>query len=167
MPAFSAESNINSKPSLKNLTNKGFSIPEDDFFDEFRDLVKPHVKSFDWFITEGVKLIPNELDPIEVKSEETNDILRIECCDLTVKKPTSNESVGNYMETKAFPAESRQQARTYTGEIIIKFKVFVNDIEKGVISKNLGGMPIMVCSIGCNLHGFTPKQLIQHKRRRK
>lgn len=39
---------------------------------------------------------------------------------------------------------------------------YVNDVPGGVIKQSLGYVPIMVKSKLCNLHGLSPKQLVQH-----
>lgn len=38
----------------------------------------------------------------------------------------------------------------------------VNGVPKGIIKQSLGYLPIMVKSHLCNLHGLTPKQLVEH-----
>ena len=38
----------------------------------------------------------------------------------------------------------------------------VNGIPKGIIKQSLGQVPIMVKSKLCNLHGLSPKELIEH-----
>lgn len=38
----------------------------------------------------------------------------------------------------------------------------VNGVPKGIIKQSLGHVPIMVKSQLCNLHGLTPKELVEH-----
>lgn len=38
----------------------------------------------------------------------------------------------------------------------------VNGVPKGIIKQSLGHLPIMVKSQLCNLHGLTPKELVEH-----
>lgn len=38
----------------------------------------------------------------------------------------------------------------------------VNGVPKGIIKQSLGQVPIMVKSKLCNLHGLSPKELIEH-----
>lgn len=38
----------------------------------------------------------------------------------------------------------------------------VNGVPKGIIKQSLGLVPIMVKSRLCNLHGLSPKELIEH-----
>lgn len=38
----------------------------------------------------------------------------------------------------------------------------VNGVPKGIVKQSLGQVPIMVKSKLCNLHGLSPKELIEH-----
>lgn len=38
----------------------------------------------------------------------------------------------------------------------------INGVPKGIIKQSLGNVPIMVKSKLCNLHGLSPKELIEH-----
>lgn len=38
----------------------------------------------------------------------------------------------------------------------------INGIPKGIIKQSLGHLPIMVKSQLCNLHGLTPRELVEH-----
>lgn len=38
----------------------------------------------------------------------------------------------------------------------------INGVPKGIIKQSLGHVPIMVKSKLCNLHGMSPKELIEH-----
>lgn len=38
----------------------------------------------------------------------------------------------------------------------------VNGTPKGIIKQSLGHLPVMVKSQLCNLHGLTPRELVEH-----
>lgn len=38
----------------------------------------------------------------------------------------------------------------------------VNGVPKGIIKQSMGQLPIMVKSKLCNLHGMSPKELVEH-----
>lgn len=38
----------------------------------------------------------------------------------------------------------------------------INGVPKGIIKQSMGHLPIMVKSQLCNLHGLTPRELVEH-----
>ena len=147
------------QPSLKNLTDPNFAKFDKEKLISLRNLFKPHIKSFDWFLSDGIKRISQAIRPIEVMYK--NYILTIKCIDVFAEKPKIT-GYRNSADIALYPTECRQRGTSYLSKINVKFAVFVDGIEKGVISRCVGSVPMMVNSIGCNLSGMSPEKLVQH-----
>lgn len=93
-------------------------------------------------------------------------------------------------DMKVFPAECRGRRCSYKGKLVVSLRGFkrnwmgvamlwyysvlcfvslqadvswsINGIPKGIIKQSLGQLPIMVKSRLCNLHGMSPKELVEH-----
>ena len=55
-----AEENANSR--LRRGQVQGAHVPE-----RYRDIVRPHVESFDYFIGEGIRRVLQDLEPVRVR----------------------------------------------------------------------------------------------------
>jgi len=38
----------------------------------------------------------------------------------------------------------------------------INGVPRGIVKQSMGQVPVMVKSTLCNLHGLSPKELVQH-----
>ena len=151
--------NATTQPSLKNLTDPAFASLEKQVPQALKNIFKPHVESFNWFLTEGLKSVPKALEPLEVQYK--NYILEVKCIDVHVEKP---KVVGFRSSTDIafYPSECRQRGTSYLTRIYAKFATSINGVQKGIVARCVGSIPMMVKSVGCNLHGMKPKQLVKH-----
>ncbi|XP_028844972.1 DNA-directed RNA polymerase I subunit RPA2 [Denticeps clupeoides] len=152
-------SNLPSAPSLKKLTQVGFGAPAERQQAAVQDLVKAHIESFDQAVTEGLCRAVQAVPPFEFMFR--NDRITLAYVEATIQKPVVNKaSVCN--ELRVFPAECRGRCCTYRGKLVADVSWSVNGVPKGIIKQALGQVPIMVKSKLCNLHGLSPKELIEH-----
>lgn len=69
-------------------------------------------------------------------------------------------SAGRSLQDKAFFGRSSWDVCLVSSQADISWSV--NGVPKGIIKQTLGHLPIMVKSQLCNLHGLTPKELVEH-----
>ncbi|KAI0987754.1 hypothetical protein GJ496_003572 [Pomphorhynchus laevis] len=127
-----------------------------------RDLVKPHIDSFNDMIDMRLSKAVQRIQPIEFEYKGGNR-LKFEICDAEIYKPSialqNSRSSGN----KLYPAECRIARTTYKAPLMVKIKVFSNGSNILTFKKRLAEVPIMVMSKGCNLYGLDNSQLVKHK----
>ncbi|KAM6916058.1 DNA-directed RNA polymerase I subunit RPA2 [Xenentodon cancila] len=152
-------SNLPTGPSLKNLTDGDFGKLKDTQHAAVQHLTRAHVESFDQAVTEGLNDVVQTIPPLEFMSN--NDKITLTFVEATICSPAVAK--GNICsETKVFPAECRGRRCSYKGRVMTDVCWSINDIPKGIIKQSLGHVPIMVKSKLCNLHGMSPKELVQH-----
>ena len=147
------------KPSLKNVSDPYYGKLGNKLPEKLKNLFKPHIESFNWFLTTGLKLIPQSLSPVEIKSRDK--LLTVRITEVYVEKPAI-AGFRSTVESKLYPTECRQRSMSYLAKFYAKFSVLINGEEQGVITRHLGSIPMMVSSIGCNLYGMNSKQLVDH-----
>ncbi len=124
------------------------------FFRE-KNLVRPHLDSFDDFIKNKLQEIVDEQGVIET------DIpgLKIKLGALTIGKPTIHEADGS--EKEILPMEARQRNLTYAATMKLSMVPVVDGYEEDAISVYIGKLPIMVRSSYCALANATRAELIK------
>ncbi|XP_040034006.2 DNA-directed RNA polymerase I subunit RPA2 [Gasterosteus aculeatus] len=151
--------NLPTAPSLKNLTEAGFGVLKESQHAAVQDLTKAHIDSFDHAVTEGLSRAVQAIPPLEFTFRE--DRLTITFVEAAIYTPMVAK--GNICkELKVFPAECRGRRCTYKGKVVADISWSVNGVPKGIIKQSLGQVPIMVKSKLCNLHGLSPKELVEH-----
>ena len=161
MPA-NVDSFEETQPSLKNLTRADYGDFDKTKHKRLNDLLKPHVDSFNWFLNEGIKLIPQALSPMQIKTG-AGDLLMVKCIEVFIDKPKLSDGVQIGRNLNVFPSTCRQMGITYEAQVLGKFSVFVNSEHKFTINQYIGSIPMMVNSTGCSVYKMTPKELVQHK----
>ncbi|XP_042451459.1 DNA-directed RNA polymerase I subunit 2-like isoform X1 [Zingiber officinale] len=128
-------------------------------YEALRDLFRPHVESFDYFLDEGLQKIFFAIRPVEIVDRVTGVKLRISLEGPQVLPPTKDGRLNEPL----YPHECRQARTTYKGD----FKALLCfQYDDGVIvreSINLGHLPIMLKSKLCHLRGADPQKLVFHK----
>ncbi|XP_074576381.1 DNA-directed RNA polymerase I subunit 2-like [Curcuma longa] len=128
-------------------------------YEPLRDLFRPHVESFDYFLDEGLEKIFLAIRAVEIVDRTTGVKLRIslECPQLL--PPTKDGRLNEPL----YPHTCRQARTTYKGN----FKALLCfQYDDGVIvreSINFGHLPIMLKSKLCHLRGADPQKLVFHK----
>ncbi|CAN9500061.1 unnamed protein product [Ophioblennius macclurei] len=152
-------SDLPTAPSLRNLTEGRFGELKDEQHAAVQDLTKAHIESFDQAVTDGLSRVVQAIPPLEFKFK--NDQISLSFVDATMYSPTVAK--GNICkEMKVFPAECRGRRCSYKGKLVADVSWSVNGIPKGIIKQSLGLLPVMVKSKLCNLHGMSPKELVEH-----
>uniref|UniRef100_A0A667YXB8 DNA-directed RNA polymerase subunit beta n=1 Tax=Myripristis murdjan TaxID=586833 RepID=A0A667YXB8_9TELE len=151
--------NLPKGPSLKNLTERGFGIPKETQHAAVQDLTRAHIESFDQAVTEGLSRVVQGIPPFEFKFR--NDRISLAFVEATIHSPLAAKG-SICRDLRVFPAECRGRRCSYKGKLVADISWSVNDIPKGIIKQSLGQVPIMVKSKLCNLHGLSPKELVEH-----
>jgi DNA-directed RNA polymerase subunit B len=130
------------------------------FFKE-KNLVRPHLDSFDDFIKNKLQEIVDEQGVIETDVPG----LKIKLGTLTIGKPTIHEADGS--EKEILPMEARQRNLTYAATMRLSVIPIVDGYEEDAISVYIGKLPIMVRSSYCALANATREDLIKAARTRR
>ncbi|XP_051503671.1 DNA-directed RNA polymerase I subunit RPA2 isoform X2 [Myxocyprinus asiaticus] len=151
--------NLSSSPSLKHLTEAGFGVPKEKQHVPVQELVKAHIESFDQAVTDGLCRVVEAIPPLEFMFK--GDRISLSFLEATIHKPAVAKG-GISKDLRIFPAECRGRRCTYRGKLVVDVSWSLNGVPKGIIKQSLGQVPIMVKSKLCNLHGLSPKELIEH-----
>uniref|UniRef100_A0A4W6D2E0 DNA-directed RNA polymerase n=1 Tax=Lates calcarifer TaxID=8187 RepID=A0A4W6D2E0_LATCA len=158
---FSAKwSNLPKAPSLKNLTQGGFGVLKETQHAAVQDLTKAHIESFDQAVTDGLSRVVQAIPPLEFMVK--NDRISLSFVEATIYNPVVSKG-SICREMRVFPAECRGRRCSYKGKLVADVSWSVNGVPKGIIKQSLGQVPIMVKSKLCNLHGMSPKELVEHR----
>jgi len=133
---------------------------------KLRELVRPHVESFNWFCDEGLVMMTDGnpyhsihdilMDPVEDKGFPA---VRIGLKEVKLQEPMHTDDSKDH---RIFPAECRQLGTTYEGKLSAVIEYRIGDEAKvRTISRTLGNIPIMVKSARCHLQNLRPEGLIE------
>ncbi|KAM8860351.1 DNA-directed RNA polymerase I subunit RPA2 [Spinachia spinachia] len=151
--------NLPTAPSLKNLTETGFGLLKESQHAAVQGLTKAHMESFDHAVTDGLSRAVQAIPPLEFAVKD--DRLTFTLVEAAIYPPMVAK--GNICkELKMFPAECRGRKCTYKGKMVADISWSVNGVPKGIIKQSMGQVPIMVKSKLCNLHGLSPRELVEH-----
>ncbi|GFR47172.1 hypothetical protein Agub_g8865 [Astrephomene gubernaculifera] len=152
---------------LKRTQVEGFDGPVPE---EYERLVEPHVASFNYFITEGIELLAQSMEPVEIEIPSTGRTLRMWWTDLRVERPVREEvlkgvgmlsvSGSQLANTRIMPRDCREAGTTYKGSLVATLNYQEGDGQPYTIEKKLGGMPIMVRSRACWLADMSRSELV-------
>uniref|UniRef100_A0AAQ5YB35 DNA-directed RNA polymerase subunit beta n=1 Tax=Amphiprion ocellaris TaxID=80972 RepID=A0AAQ5YB35_AMPOC len=145
--------------SLKNLTDGGFGDLKEQQHAAVQDLTRAHIESFDQAVTVGLSRVVQAIPPLEFTFK--NDRISLVFVDATMYSPVVAKG-SICKEMKVFPAECRGRRCSYKGKLVADISWSVNGVPKGIIKQAMGQVPIMVKSKLCNLHGMSPKELVEH-----
>nr|CAB3265012.1 DNA-directed RNA polymerase I subunit RPA2-like [Phallusia mammillata] len=90
-----------------------------------------------------------------------NRRLSISFVSASVDKPKVDEGVRNCRTIEIYPSECRQRGVTYQAKLQATITYSLDGVKQGTVTRSIGSIPIMVKSVSCNLHGLSPKQLIE------
>ncbi|XP_068183212.1 DNA-directed RNA polymerase I subunit RPA2 [Antennarius striatus] len=146
-------------PSLKCLTEGGFGSLNESQDAAVQDLTKVHIESFDEAVSVGLSRVVQSIRPLEFS--RLNDRISISFVDANISSPVvAKGSVCR--DLKVYPAECRGRRCSYRGKLAADICWSVNGVTKGIVKQSMGQLPIMVKSKICNLHGMSPKELVDH-----
>ncbi|XP_066535596.1 DNA-directed RNA polymerase I subunit RPA2 [Hoplias malabaricus] len=152
-------SHLPTAPSLKPLTQPGFGTPPKQQRGAVQDLVKAHIESFNQATSEGLSRVVQAIPPLEFTHK--GDRISLAFAEASIQSPLVAKG-GICKDLRVFPAECRGRRCTYRGKLVADVSWSVNGVPKGIVKHSLGQVPIMVKSKLCNLHGLSPKELIEH-----
>ncbi|KAG2537243.1 DNA-directed RNA polymerase I subunit 2-like [Panicum virgatum] len=124
-----------------------------------RELFRPHVESFDYFLDAGLEEMLTSIRPMEIKDPNSSTILKISLEKGHVLPPMRDGRLG----VPLYPQECRQARITYHGEF--KLDVCLQCNENGAQVRhtlNFGHLPIMLMSKLCHLRDADPHKLVFH-----
>ena len=136
---------------------------------KMENIAKQHIDSFNYAMTDVLKIIPKYIRPIQIKSSvETKSIfskkLTITLDQLELGTPVKeNQELAYKYDNNLYPADCRERQINYNAPIsaILTIK-FDNNLAESIRVK-LGNIPIMVKSNFCNLKGKSLDELIKLK----
>lgn len=123
-----------------------------------RELFRPHIESFDYFVEQGLDKMILSIRPIEITDPSCNTKLRITLEKGHLFKPVRDGPLGKAL----FPQECRQARITYHGEFKVDVLFQCNDGPAVRQSFNFGHLPVMLMSVLCNLRDADSDKLIYH-----
>ncbi|XP_038972852.1 DNA-directed RNA polymerase I subunit 2 isoform X2 [Phoenix dactylifera] len=135
-------------------------------YEALRELFRPHIDSFNYFIDEGLEKALLSIRPVEVSDPSTGGKLRIYFENPQVFHPVRE---GRITTTKGritealYPHECRQARTTYKGEFKVTICLQYNERQPVQTPMSFGHLPIMLRSRLCHLKDADPQKLIFHK----
>ncbi|MDK2849362.1 MAG: DNA-directed polymerase subunit [Candidatus Woesearchaeota archaeon] len=128
----------------------------------FKDkgLVDSSIKSFEWFVDEGMQQIVDQVGTIEPTIIPPNvEELKVVLGEVRIGKPITIEAEGS--ERLLYPSEARIRNLTYAAPIFLTFKTYVDGKLTETVERNIGMLPIMLRSKYCLLRGLSKDELIE------
>ncbi|KAH7653427.1 DNA-directed RNA polymerase I subunit RPA2 protein [Dioscorea alata] len=128
-------------------------------YSALRELVHPHIDSFDYFLDEGLEKAVSSIRPVELSDPVSGSKLRI-----SFGKPYLNAPMKEgRLKSSLYPHQCREAGLSYKGEFKVELNLQFDN--KAVIRDHIsfGHLPIMLRSKLCHLRGASPEELIFHK----
>ena len=136
---------------------------------KMENIARQHIDSFNYAMTDILKIIPKYIRPIQIKSSpETKSIfskkLTITLDQLELSTPVKDNQEFSYKyDNILYPADCRERQINYNAPIsAIITRKFDNNLSESIRVK-LGNIPVMVKSNFCNLKGKSLDELIKLK----
>lgn len=127
-------------------------------FKRLQSLVNIHVASFNFAITQGLRLVVHSLFNSEVFKKEFIANIQIRSISLYVCKPFITT---NQRRLRELPRQSREIKNTYKGDMFISILMKFHQYFPERFVFKIGKLPIMIKSRKCNLNNLTPTQLME------
>ncbi|KAL0210350.1 hypothetical protein RCL1_004786 [Eukaryota sp. TZLM3-RCL] len=127
----------------------------------FDPLVKPHIDSYNYFLSDGLKHIVQYSVPLEFDLPGYSSV-RLAVEQIQIHEPQKPGSSSGLQES-LFPRDAREGDVTYGGVLDVTFSISINNAAPESFSRRLGVWPIMLRSSLCHLSNMTEAQRIAHK----
>uniref|UniRef100_A0A0E0BC71 DNA-directed RNA polymerase n=1 Tax=Oryza glumipatula TaxID=40148 RepID=A0A0E0BC71_9ORYZ len=124
---------------------KSSSASKEDQYAALRELYRPHIDSFDYFIDEGLDKMLQSIRPVEITKGHLFPPKR-----------------DGRLDAPLYPQQCRQARTTYHGEFKVDTSIQCNDGPAVRQTFNFGYLPIMLMSKLCHLRGADSEKLIFH-----
>ena len=131
------------------------------FFVELKrlqSLVRLHIASFNFALTQGLRLIAHNIFNVDIFKKESNSFLKLNSFSFHICKPFS---ISRRKRLREIPRKSREVKISYQGDMFISILLKLSKYlpERFVIK--IGKIPIMIKSVKCNLNCLKPRQLTE------
>lgn len=123
-----------------------------------RELYRPHIESFDYFLDEGLDKMLLSIRPMEITDPSSNATLRMSLEKGHVLPPMKDRR----LEQPLYPQECRQGRISYSGEFKVEAFFQFNDGPPIRQTFNFGHLPIMLMSKLCHLRDADSRKLVYH-----
>ncbi|XP_049880530.1 DNA-directed RNA polymerase I subunit RPA2 [Pectinophora gossypiella] len=148
------------QPSLSYTSHPDYRKPPKIANPYLQCLGAPHIDSFNYMVTDGIKLAIANLIPVEFELP-TGEKVKVTIDEAAFAKPNVPMEAVGVKNQKVLPTECRQRGSTYKGEFKIRL-TFTVDGKSMTVDRSLGNLPIMVKSKMCHLADLSPKELVEH-----
>ncbi|XP_019055826.1 PREDICTED: DNA-directed RNA polymerase I subunit 2 [Nelumbo nucifera] len=131
-------------------------------YESLRELFKPHIDSFDYFVDAGLETMLMHIKPVEIVDSFTKTKLRI-WFGKSELYPPQKERISKSIRDPLLPFECRQAGISYSGKFMVDVCFQYNN---GVVVREkfgFGQLPIMLKSKVCHLRGADPQKLVSYK----
>lgn len=132
-----------------------------------KEMVAPHVESFNFAMGSGIDALPHMIPPVvlqtnpEASSGDSPVRISVRYSKLSVVKPRHQQtSSHNSLLTDILPTECRRAGVSYLSDLLGEYEICVDGEAVDLPSRRIARIPMMVCSDKCNLSGKSPQQLI-------
>ncbi|MEM1943565.1 MAG: DNA-directed RNA polymerase subunit B [Candidatus Caldarchaeum sp.] len=139
-------------------------MSKDDLWEVFKSyldeegLVQHHIKSYNYFIREGLQELINSLGEQEIKTR--HGIVTVKFEQVEVGKPVKREVLAPTPQ-ELYPSEARLRNLTYEAPLYVKMRIFLDG--KPLAAPEtvwVGNIPVLVKSDICPLSKMTPEELM-------
>lgn len=118
-------------------------------------IVRHHIDSFNDFLNHGLQKVIDEQRYIETDIEGTY----IKLGKIRISHPVVREADGAV--DKLYPTEARLRNITYSAPLYLGMTIISPEGEKEEKEAEIGLLPVMIWSKGCNLVGLTEKEMLE------
>jgi len=121
-------------------------------------LVKLHIASFNFALTQGLRLIVHNIFNSDIFEKESNSFWRLNSFSFHVCKPFS---ISKKKRLREIPRKSREIRMSYQGDMFISILLKLSNYLPERFILKIGKIPIMIKSVKCNLNCLKPRQLTE------
>ncbi|XP_002742157.1 DNA-directed RNA polymerase I subunit RPA2-like [Saccoglossus kowalevskii] len=147
-------------PGFRHLTEPNYGKPPKSQSKVLQELVKPHIESFNFMLSEGLNLAIQDMQPVEF-ALPSGEKVSLSFTDASIGVPTVAQGNIHALSLKVYPTECRQGGTTYKAKIRAHLCWKLNNEVKAIKEILLGEVPILVKSNSCNLNKLSPSELIK------
>ncbi|KAK9845769.1 hypothetical protein WJX81_002042 [Elliptochloris bilobata] len=126
------------------------------------ELVRPHIDSFDYFLSEGLERVVQELHPVEFEHSLTKKQYRVWFESPVVGRPVKDDAVGA-ADKRLFPRDCREAGTTYKAALHLDLVIAEEGAPPVRLQQRMGQLPIMVKSRACYLRNLSQPQLVARR----
>lgn len=123
-----------------------------------QSLVKLHIASFNFALTQGLRLVVHSIFGTIILKKEGNHFLKLNSLSFHVCKPFL---ISKKKRLREIPRKSRETKFSYQGDMFVSILIKIPGYFPERFILKIGKIPIMIKSVKCNLNFLKPRQLIE------